>query len=198
MSEEKINLAPFGIAGMVASFVFAISIIIAICADPNWVFGQDAFNDITFANDLKPAVGAGFILSVALTIFTAAGIALKSKGPSFWSGTFLVVGMICSVASMFKILGAGTPEQAILNVMVFVFIFSAIIAGAVADYQKGRSINTAVAAFCIFVFLIVIAAYSVEAGTVVGIIMYLVWFAVESVTLAFCSDKVYKDDAESC
>lgn len=198
MSEEKINLAPFGIAGMVAAFVFAINTVIAICADPNWVFGQDALIDLNISDDLKPVIGAGFIISVVLTLFTAAGSALKSKGPAFWSGVFLVVGMICSVASMFKILEVGTPEQAVLNAMVFIFIFSAIIAGAVAEYQKGRSINAAVAAFAIFVFLIVLSTYSVEAGTVVGIIMYIIWFAVESVTMAFCSDKVYKDDAESC
>lgn len=199
MSEEKINLAPFGIAGMVAVFVFAITVVIAICSDPTWVFGENTFGDIEYSNsDSRLVAAVGFVISAALMLITGTGIALKSKGAGFWCGVFIVLGMICTVANVFKILDMGSPEQIALHIIINVFLLAAVIAGAIADYQKGRTINTAVAAFTIGVSLILLGASTIETADVVGRIMFAVWLAFESITIALIPEKVYKDEAESC
>ena len=123
MSEEKINLAPFGIAGMVSVFVFAITVVIAICSDPTWVFGENTFGDIEYSNsDSRLVAAVGFVISAALMLITGTGIALKSKGAGFWCGVFIVLGMICTVANVFKILDMGSPEQIALHIIINVFL----------------------------------------------------------------------------
>ena len=92
----------------------------------------------------------------------------------------------------------GSPEQIALHITINVFLLAAVIAGAIADYQKGRTINTAVAAFTIGVSLILLGASTIETADVVGRIMFAVWLAFESITIALIPEKIYKDEAESC
>lgn len=197
MSEEKINLAPFGIAGMVAVFVLAITLIIGTSADASWVFGEKPIHEIAVSGSAALIVAAGYIISSILILMTGTGLMLKTDGPRFWSGLFIVFGMICSLIIVFGLVGDATPGSKMIRGISLLLFGAAVIASAIVDQKAGRTINVAVAMAAVITPLIVLCTSNHATTDVISLTSFMFWLAVESVTFALIPEKVYKDDAVS-
>ena len=170
MNVSNRHPGPFAVIGLLAAFAYAIVLIVAINGDPAWVYGENMLTADLF--------NYGCLIVGILLFVYGLGKAFCETECNRASGCMLAISAIflILVGYIHSDFGNGNTHDTIA-ILVFLFLFIAMVLSAIGDWRDGARINSAISVILILIVLGCCVGMSIEALEVITVACGIVWLA---------------------
>jgi len=180
-----------GIIGLVAVVIFSLGWLFATLVDTTWVFGENMLSDLgASTSEGRNYFNGGAFFGGILVMIAGIGIASTKK-----YRTYAASGIFIAIAGAFLAMIGLFPTDTGNTHLMFAFgLFAVGIIGMLVmcagDWKYGRALFGGLTMMFLAIIVITYFVESLEYTEAIAVIVFLIWFAMSSVKMAFIKEKL--------
>ncbi len=146
MNVSKRNPGPFAAIGLFAALAFAVALVVAMTADASWVYGESSLHNLVTSDVelTEQLLYYGCIVGGILMIVFGAGKAFCECGGNCASGLMIAFSGLFLLISAIMGTDLGDDTHAILEILVYLFLFLAMVLSMFGDWNSGARLSAAI------------------------------------------------------